>query len=247
MSSLSQFRDIVSLLFRVVDFKADMEDVDSLLLKISNLLEEDDASISHQEKALKKHIANVFLAGELLNPPTPPTLRIHPDSQEEEIMVPNVVVTKAEPETKNVSVLGNLIVNLPSMHVVPQKKGKEKKKEEDAEIMKALRAEEEEEVEAEEEAEEAEVEEEAEEAEEVEEVEEVEAEEEAEEAEAEKEVEAEEEAEEEEEAMDVIKIKKRKYFVGERSRKVYEYIDDETAGEECLGTYDDATNKIVPL
>ena len=55
--------------------------------------------------------------------------------------------------------------------------------------------------------------------------------------------EAEEEAEEEEEAMEVIKIGKKNYHVGETSKLVYIYINDEEAGE-CLGKYE--KGKIVP-
>jgi cobalamin biosynthesis protein CobT len=104
-----------------------------------------------------------------------------------------------------------------------------------------VETEEEEEEEEEEEAE-AEVDDEETEAEEEEEEEEVEekADDEAEAEEAEAEAE---EAEEEEESMEMIKIGKKKYFVGESSKSVYVFINDEEAGD-CLGKYVDG--KIVP-
>ena len=142
----------------------------------------------------------------------------------------------------------------------PESDGEEEEEEEEEEPESDAEEEEEAE-EAESDAEEAEVEaEEAEEVEEVEEVEEAEAEEaeaeeeEVEEAEAEEEEEVEEadaeeadadaeEAEEEDEAMELVKIGKKQYFVSEISKLVYVCISEEEAGE-CLGKYE--KGKIVP-
>jgi hypothetical protein len=44
--------------------------------------------------------------------------------------------------------------------------------------------------------------------------------------------------------MEVVKIGRKQYFVGETSRHVYIMEDEETAGD-CLGKY--VNGKIVPL
>jgi S-DNA-T family DNA segregation ATPase FtsK/SpoIIIE len=129
--------------------------------------------------------------------------------------------------------------------------------EEEEEVVEEEEVEEAEEVVEEEEAEETEEAEEAEEVEEEEEAEEVVEEEEAEEVVEEEEVEETEEAEEvveeeeveeteeaEDEEMEIIKIKKKQFFCGAKTRKVYAYIDDETAGD-CIGIYVDG--KITSL
>jgi hypothetical protein len=63
--------------------------------------------------------------------------------------------------------------------------------------------------------------------------------------EAEEEVEEEAEEEAEEEGVTLIKIGRKKYFVGEHSKLVYAAIDDDTPGEEPLGRYDNG--KITQL
>ena len=56
--------------------------------------------------------------------------------------------------------------------------------------------------------------------------------------------EAEAEAEEADESMEVIKIGRKKYYLGEISKKVFVFVNDEESGD-CLGKY--ADGKIVPL
>jgi len=53
----------------------------------------------------------------------------------------------------------------------------------------------------------------------------------------------EEEEEEVEESMEIVKIGKKKYFVGDVTKTVYVYVDEESAGEE-LGVLQNG--KIVP-
>jgi len=65
-----------------------------------------------------------------------------------------------------------------------------------------------------------------------------------EEEEEEVEEEAEEEAEEADESMEVVKIGRKKYYLGEISKKVFVFVNDEESGD-CLGKY--ADGKIVPL
>ena len=261
--SLHQFRDFASLLFRVANTGPNHignahsfhSDVDRLLTMHMLVLEERDTLSMDSYRPIPIHFGvgsendniNEFCAREIMRPPTPPTLVIHHDQRGEEI-VPNVVVTKDEPEIKTV-VVKNAVVNNAVIS--------EEDNDDDSAIVRDLNLgdgddiesvvpeeSEHEATEAEEEVEEAE--EEVEEAEEeVEEAEEEveEAEEEVEEAEEEVE-EAEEEVEEEEEGMEIIKVKKKTYFCGEHSKKVYEYIDDESAGD-CLGVLKDG--RIVPL
>jgi hypothetical protein len=103
---LSNYRDIVSLLFRVVDPQARFSDVDRLLHKLHDVL-------SEGESARPPFLEPMFVQ-ELLRPPTPPTLVIHPDQKAEEITAPEIVV-KPEPST-----VRNLVVNLPpaTVHAV---------------------------------------------------------------------------------------------------------------------------------
>ena len=58
-------------------------------------------------------------------------------------------------------------------------------------------------------------------------------------------IKTEEEVEEEGEGVALTKIGRKKYFVGETSKLVYEAIDDETPGEEPLGRYENG--KITKL
>jgi hypothetical protein len=189
-------------------------------------------------------ITNAYLARDIFEPtPTagnakaksPPTLIIHND------VSPQIVVTKEESAEKVIQV--SQVSQVPSNNLVIETSGSDADNEEDIEAdeeaEEAEAAEEEaDEPEAEEEEdEEAEAEAEADE-------EEPEAEEEEPEAEDEEEAEEEEEEEEEDESMEVIKIGKKLYFVGEHSQKVFIYLNDEEAGE-CLGKY--VNGKIVAL
>jgi hypothetical protein len=61
----------------------------------------------------------------------------------------------------------------------------------------------------------------------------------------EEEEEAEVEAEEEEEGVELVKIGRKKYFVGEHSKLVYEAVDDDTPGDAPLGRYENG--KITKL
>ena len=241
MSALNEFRQIAFLLYKLA--KPDQYDtMNELLMRVQVLLEiqeskRDDCCDSPIRIPNTPPLMPLTPPCELdARPPTPPTLVIHPDHE----VPPNVVVTKEPDQTKEINVAhepANIVVTVPSIAslafapfstgpaavIVTTTEEEEDADSEDQAILADLHEEEEAE---EEEAEVEEVEEEAEEA----------------------EVEEEEEAEEEEpvdveEDYDVEKIGKRRYFVGQTTRKVYERIDAETIGE-YLGVLREG--KIVP-
>ena len=252
-SSLRDYYEVVRLLFRIVDYDANMRLVDEILERLQSMLDERD-TLERKYAALSGEMSRMLTESILVREygaaesPLPSadskethTLIIHP-SQHEEDLVPNVIVTKVD--EGEIPVIATVVMSAsgaPSL-VVTEIAGTgdavegdvEEEEEEDAVAENVDDGEVEEAVEAEEE----EAEEEAEEEEEVEEA----VEEEEEEVE-EEEVE-EEAAEEEDEGMEVITIKKKKYFCGETSKKVYVYVDEESAGD-CLGVFKDG--KIVPL
>jgi hypothetical protein len=102
--SLSEFRDIVLLLFRVVRNDAyQSHDLNILVNKIHDVL----ASVE-ESTPVYLPICEPRSPIEFQDTSTPPTLVIHPDQDVGEI-VPNVVVTKEEPDFRN------LVVNLPAV------------------------------------------------------------------------------------------------------------------------------------
>lgn len=244
-AALNEFREISFLLYKIA--KPDQyETMNELLIRIQVLLE---AQESHNECCESPSIRIqrtpplmpmtpprdlVPSFGEDLRPPTPPTLVINPDHE----IPPTVVVTKEPDQTKTINVQEpvNIVVNVPTSEAVVSTPDDEEDEDDDAAIIADLQEAEEQEQEQEE-AEEAEEQPEEEQEEEAE----PEAEEEAEEEEPE--AEAEEEEADVEEDYDVEKIGKRRYFVGQVTRMVYERIDAETIGE-YLGFLRDG--KIVP-
>ena len=192
-----------------------------------------------------------------------PTLIIHHDSKSAPVLGAEVIVTKAEedagPKLVTLAAPVEVVVNTPPV-LIPQQTTEDEVEEEEEEDD----ADDEAEADIEEEADDEEDGEVVEEVDEDEdgEVEEVAEEDEAdaeadveEEAEAEQEVEAEVEEEEEvegdadeeaeEEGVELVKIGRKKYFVGEHSKLVYEAIDDDTPGDAPLGRYENG--KIIKL
>jgi hypothetical protein len=104
---LSNYRDIVCLLFRVADPQARFSDMDRLLHKLHDVL-------SEAEESTRPPFLEPMFVRDLLRPPTPPTLVIHPDQKAEEITATEIVA-KPEPST-----VRNHVVNLPptAFHVV---------------------------------------------------------------------------------------------------------------------------------
>ncbi len=92
---LSNYRDIVSLLFRVADPNCRFSDMDRLLHKLHDVLSE--------ESARPPFLEPMFVR-DLLRPPTPPTLVIHPDQKAEEITA-NEIVVKPEPSTDRITIV----------------------------------------------------------------------------------------------------------------------------------------------
>ena len=239
-AALNEFREISFLLYKIA--KPDQYDtMNELLIRVQALLEIQEShngccespSIRIQRTpplmpmTPPRDLIPSF--GEDLRPPTPPTLVINPDHE----IPPTVVVTKEPDQTKTIKVQEpvNIVVNVPVTISEAVVSTPDDEEDDDAAIIADLQEAEEAEPEAEEEAEaEPEAEEEAEAEPEAEEAEEEEAEPEAEEADV-------------EEDYDVEKIGKRRYFVGQTTRKVYERIDAETIGE-YLGVLRDG--KIVP-
>ena len=239
-AALNEFREISFLLYKIA--KPDQYDtMNELLIRIQALLEAQETRneccespsirILHTPPLMPMTPPRDLIPsfGEDLRPPTPPTLVITPDHE----VPPTVVVTKEPDQSKTVKVLepANVVVSSPSFVQLHSANivSVAEEEDEDSAIIADLQEAEEEEAEAEEDAEEDAEEEDAEE-----------------EADAEEqEEEAEEEAEEAdvEEDYDVEKIGKRRYFVGQTTRKVYERIDAETIGE-YLGFLRDG--KIVP-
>jgi hypothetical protein len=238
---LSNYRDIACLLFRVVDPHARFSDMDRLLHKLHDVLAEGDESI-------RPPFLEPMFVQDLLRPPTPPTLVIHPDQKAEEICATDIII-KPEPEHSTVR---NVVVNIPpstihavklsdpsdSLILAELKRGNEDETdivsepdvedadedEDEDEVCSTNASESDEEDEVEDEEEEEEVDEEEEE-------------------EEEKEEEAEEEEEEEaEEDIALLKIKKEKYYWSPSSKRVYEY--QEEGYGEFIGTFIDG--KIVP-
>jgi hypothetical protein len=240
-SPLSQFRDLTCLLFRVVDPHARFEDVDRLVNKLHDILS-DGASTP------RPAFLEPLFVQELLRPPTPPTLVIHPDQKAEPI--PPADIIRPEPESSTVR---NFVYNSPA--IVHAVKLESSVKSEDIEILKDLKddtdsvttpddqdvdvedevddvedaeadsdeeveSDSDEEVESDEEEEEAEVEEE----------------------EEDEEAEKEEEEEEEEEDIELLKIKKDKYYWSPTSKRVYEYL--EKGYGDCIGIF--MNGKIEP-
>lgn len=112
-SALSNFRDIVQLLHRVV--RPDVlhsHDLQALVDKIYDALSKaDDCGCGPCEPIR----VEPFPFSELLRPPTPPTLVIHPEQDAGEI-IPNVIVTKEEPEVPEIR---NVVVSAPTfVHAV---------------------------------------------------------------------------------------------------------------------------------
>ncbi len=231
--SLYAFRDMANQMFKLAiacrdgDSTTAVKSYDEGLTTMLRVLEAKDMEQKMNtvmSSDIGNTITNAYLARDIFEPiPTagsaktksPPTLIIHND------VSPQIVVTKEESAEKVIQVS-----QVPSNNLVIETSGSDADNEEDIEA-------DEEDEEAEEEADEPEAEEE----------EEPEAEEEAEEDEPEAE-EEEAEAEEEDESLEVIKIGKKLYFVGEHSQKVFIYLNDEEAGE-CLGKY--VNGKIVAL
>jgi chemotaxis protein histidine kinase CheA len=245
--SLYTFRDMANQMFKLAiacrdgDSKAAVKCYDEGLTTMLHVLETKDMEQKMNtvmSSDIGNTITNAYLARDIFEPtPTagstktksPPTLIIHND------VSPQIVVTKEESAEKVIQVPSNNFV------IRTETSGSDADNEEDIEADEADEEAEEAE-EADEEAEEAD--EEAEEADEADE-EEKEAEEEEPEVEEEQEeekAEEEAEAEEEDESMEVIKIGKKLYFLGEHSQKVFIYLNDEEAGE-YLGKY--VNGKIV--
>lgn len=234
-AALNEFRNIAFLLYKIA--KPEQHDtMNELLMRIQILLEVQESRNVHDHDDCCDSPIRILSTPPLIpltppqevsDGPSPPTLVIHPDAE----VPPNVVVTKEPDQTKTVKVLEPLlplstptpqstpvlVAAAPAAPALPP--ANEVDTAEDKEILADLKDEPEAEEEAEEEDE-------------------PEAEEEAEEDEPE----AEEEADVEED-YDVEKIGKRRYFVGQITRKVYERIDAETIGE-YLGVLRDG--KIVP-
>ena len=107
-SALSNFRDIVQLLHRVVRPEAlHSRDLHALVDKIHDALSKDEGCGCGPEPVR----VDAFPFSELLRPPTPPTLVIHPEQDVGEI-VPNVIVTKEEPESPQIR---NVVVSAPTL------------------------------------------------------------------------------------------------------------------------------------
>jgi len=94
---LSNYRDIVSLLFRVADPQARFSDMDRLLHKLHDVL-------SEAEESTRPPFLEPMFVRDLLRPPTPPTLVIHPDQKAEEITA-NEIVVKPEPSTDRITIV----------------------------------------------------------------------------------------------------------------------------------------------
>ena len=224
---LSQFRDLTCLLFRVVDPQARFEDVDRLVHKLHDVLSE---GASTPRPAF---FEPVFMQ-ELMRPPTPPTLVIHPDQKATPI--PPADVQRSEPEPSTVR---NVVVNLPPTTVHAVKLGSE-----DASILKDLKRDEDSvatpDYDDEEEASDSEKDDVT-----------VDSEDEGgtdetdgeteDEASVEEETEEEQEDEEDED-IELLKIKKDKYYWSPTSKRVYEYLEEGYG--DCIGTYVDG--KIKP-
>ena len=238
--SLYAFRDMANQMFKLAiacrdgDSTTAVKSYDEGLTTMLRVLEAKDMEQkinTVMSSDIGNTITNAYLARDIFEPtPTagstkaksPPTLIIHND------VSPQIVVTKEESAEKVIQVSQvSQVSQVPSNNLVIETSGSDADNEEDIEADEEA----EEAEEAEEEADEPEAEEE--------EDEEAEAE-----AEAEEEAEEEEEEEEEDESMEVIKIGKKLYFLGENSQKVFIYLNDEEAGE-CLGKY--VNGKIVAL
>jgi hypothetical protein len=113
--ALSNFRDIVHLLHAVVRPEAlNSRDLHLLVDKIhDSLYKGDDCGCGPCGQEPIR--VDAFPFSELLRPPTPPTLVIHPEQDVGEI-VPNVIVTKEEPESPQIR---NVVVSAPTfVHAV---------------------------------------------------------------------------------------------------------------------------------
>ena len=253
-TSLSNFRDIVQLIHRVVRPDAlHSHDLRALIDKVHDVLSSSyDTGCDCEPIVIK---AEPF--SELLRPPTPPTLVIHADQEVGEV-IPNVVVTKEEPEIREVR---NLIVNLPAVvQAVKLETPRAVPPSSDAAILKDLALDMGDEDEVDDEPDVSDIEsvpesvpiDDDEAASEAESVEEDDATEddadtdmdEEEEAEEEEEEEAEEEEEEEEEDddLELLKIKKQRYYWSPSSKRIYEHLEEGYG--DCIGTYEDG--KIIP-
>jgi hypothetical protein len=278
--SLSEFRDIVVLLFRVVRNDAyQSHDLNMLVNKIHDVL-----ASAEESTPVYLPIHEPRSSMEFQDTSTPPTLVIHPDQDVGEI-VPNVVVTKEEPDFRN------LVVNLPAVVKAvkmetaaptptpmvspvtaalpgpPSLMTTTYKLDSDVAILKDLALDEsdseveesedegevmiedadiaddtDEEPDAEDEEVEDEEVEEAEEEEETAEAEEEEAEEEEETEEAEEAEDEEAEEAEEDDDLELLKIKKQRYYWSPSSTRIYEFLEEGYG--DCLGTYVDG--KIIP-
>lgn len=101
-TALSNFRDIVHLIHRVVRPDAlHSMDLHILVNKIHDAVSREDCCSPLRVESFPYH--------ELLRPPTPPTLVIHPDQEMGEI-VPNVIVTKEEPAVHEIR---NVVIQAP--------------------------------------------------------------------------------------------------------------------------------------
>ena len=254
-SALSNFRDIVQLLHRVVRPDAlHSRDLHALVDRIHDSLYKGD-DCGYGRCGTSPMRMDSFPFSELLRPPTPPTLVIHPEQDVGEI-VPNVVVTKEDPEVPEVR---NVVVTAPPalIHAVKLDAPTAPKPtpvlaalvspSSDLAILHDLRRDDEEEDDVsviesinddtptatsdveEDDAESTVSSEEDEEAEEDEE-------------EAEEEQEQEQEQEEDED-LELKVIKKQRYYWSPSSKRIYEYLEEGYG--DCLGTYDGS--KIIPL
>jgi len=239
---ISEFRDIVHLLFRVTHPDAfNSSDLHTLIDKIHDIL---------------LRLTPQFLPPfEFMLPPPrqePPTLVIHSDIEASEV-IPNVVVTKEEPEKTSVR---NIVINLqsPVVHAVKlEAKECTTTSDVDDETIEATTAtatniaeaaddDTEEDTTAAAADDDMEEDTMAETAETDEEDQEDEEEEEEDEEDEEDGEEEEEEEEEEDEDLELLKIKKQKYYFSPSSKRIYEFLDKGYG--DCIGTYVDG--KIIP-
>jgi hypothetical protein len=253
-SSLSEFREIVRLLFRVVDpAKTQSADLSLLLDRIHDLLQAQ-AQIPDRGRFIDAFVADSIIE----RPPTPPTLVIHPDiggAVTAEEIIPNVIVTKSEPEEKTVTVSAPSTASKPAPQNIvvtrPIPTAAAPAKTLDSAIFKSLKQDEDSDDDSDdsdsvrspdiEDEEDSDME--------PSDDEELSEEEPSDDEEEEEEPDDVEEEEEDDEAYDedrdgemsILKIKKERYWLTSKNNKVFEYQDG--AYGDCIGTYKDG--KIV--
>jgi len=236
-TALSNFRDIVHLIHRVARPDAlHSMDLHILINKIHDALAREDCCSPLRVESFPYH--------ELLRPPTPPTLVIHPDQEMGEI-VPNVIVTKEEPVVHEIR---NVVIQAPRPTPIFAAASTPC----DAAILSDLHRDYEE---ADNESviervdtptatslEEDVIEPDADSESDIEPESDTESESDDDEEDDEVEEEEEEEEEDEDEDLELLKIKKQKYYWSPSSRRIYECLEEGYG--DCIGTYDGS--KIIP-